>query len=138
MWCGLSSCVRLAGAIWEFTNAHDCNLMDIEQIDNVSTGYHGQAIEDRERCAARCLEKENCVSFNFPLPSKGATFTCFLKHTHQHSLMLNKRCASHSGDYEFYSLIGRNHDVQTQQVPSLMWKSADEKGDNIALQSECC
>jgi hypothetical protein len=128
----------MAGAIWEFTNAHDCSMMDIERIDNIATGYHGQAIEDREKCAARCLEKENCVSFVFPLPSLGATASCYLKHTHQHSLALNKRCVLTGTNYEFYSLIGRNRDLHTLQVPSLMWKSGDEKGDYTALQSEYC
>jgi len=99
----------IAGAQWEFYQG-DCSGQDISS--HAVSGL-GSTYEDRLlACATLCLDRSNCVAFNYPVPGNGTSLwhhqNCWMKHNpnRQESQYLGETCGLKNQDtYEYYTLI---------------------------------
>jgi len=99
----------IAGAQWEFYQG-DCSGQDISA--HAVSGL-GSTYEDRLlACATLCLDRSNCVAFNYPVPGNGTSLwhhqNCWMKHNpnRQESQYLGETCGLKNQDtYEYYTLI---------------------------------
>mmetsp|Transcript_6959 Transcript_6959/g.9338 ORF Transcript_6959/g.9338 Transcript_6959/m.9338 type:complete len:1729 (+) Transcript_6959:360-5546(+) len=92
--------VVLAGAEWERTQEWKCAGNNLASI-SVATWTGTDTVNDRYHCAELCLNTSSCVSFGYPLQ----TTSCYLKHTHQMSTVLNVSCGVKNTRWDLYTLV---------------------------------
>ena len=104
--------IDIAGATWEFTDDWDCHGSELEIIRNVSIWGREGAIEDRRLCAARCLEYQECESFNYPKYVN----LCVLKYNLKKSKIRGWNCGAENTKWQFYTLLKRNGKFRGDQM----------------------